>query len=63
MLLPKGEGTVLSTPTTRESEVSEGKSLAELGSRAREKPPYPEPEETERGKPSKPEPFKFEFNT
>jgi hypothetical protein len=63
VFLPKSEGTV---PTAKESEVKKVESLPKPESRveeaSREKLLPPTHEETEKEKPSKPEPFKFEFN-
>lgn len=62
VLLPKGEGTVPSTPTTKKSGVEEGKSMVKPEIRTKEKSPQPETEEVDKEKSTRPEPFMFEFN-
>ncbi len=62
VLLPKGEGTVLSIPVTKEPEVIEGQKVVRPESALREKSTQPKPEEAVKEKSPHPEPFKFEFN-
>ncbi len=63
MLLPKGEGTVLSIPATKEPEVIKGQKVVRPESRdLREKSTQPKPEEADKEKSPRSEPFKFEFN-
>lgn len=63
VLLPKGEGTVLSIPAIKEPEVIEGQKVVRPeSSTIREKSQQPKTEETGKEESPHPEPFKFEFN-